>query len=187
MAKAVQNDVIMRKLAAVIFISTALFACKNKSKVAAVTPVAPTMASASTKPVASTAPKEVDSLLISYAQTPCFGTCPVYEIKVYRSGFTTYEGRQNTEYKGMNYTWLSKDQVKGIIQSAREAGFFTLKSEYDNNISDLSFHITYVKDKGEALKVTNKGGEIPEALKDTENIMRSTFKEIAWKPLESKK
>lgn len=173
---------LMKKLVVIlVFVSIGLIAlsCRNKAEVA--TPATATSTSSSQqKP-------QPDSLILSYERTPCFGRCPVFAIMVYKSGYTTYEGKMNTEYSGMNYQYMDLEIIKGIINRANEVGFFTLRDEYDGGVSDLPYRKTFVRYKSSSKKVVNKGGgDIPEGLSEIEGLIERTFKEVSWKPVPTK-
>ena len=50
---------------------------------------------------------KADSLFFSIERTPCFGACRAYSIKIYRSGFATYEGRMNVDLMGTHSTRIA--------------------------------------------------------------------------------
>ena len=39
-----------------------------------------------------------DSVLLLYSRTPCFGMCPVFELKVLKSGKAFYNGKNFTDF-----------------------------------------------------------------------------------------
>ncbi len=121
-------------------------------------------------------------LVFTYECTACFGTCPVYEIKVYDNGYATYEGKYYTEFIGLHSATISKDAIDRILSLATEIGFGSYKSEYKSDISDLPSRITGVVINGKLKKVIDRGGdEAPTELRDLEGLIESMTKDISWK------
>src|SRR5262245_38911323 len=59
-----------------------------------------------------------DSLFFHMERTPCFGRCPVYKLDVYRSGYATFDGSQNTPLIGQYRTWVSRDRMERLVREA---------------------------------------------------------------------
>src|SRR5688500_455564 len=64
-----------------------------------------------------------DSLVASIERTRCFGVCPNYSTKIYRSGYVLYEGYDHVPNVGRYYTWLTPQQLTGIGLKAEETGY----------------------------------------------------------------
>lgn len=149
--------------------------CKNREKVQ--------------QPVAqATAEKQADndSLVISYQRTPCFGQCATFEVKVYKSGYATFNGQHFIKPEGMNYQYVDMEYLMALAKDAKDAGFFTFQEKYAADIPDLPSTITYLHLGKEKLKVTNHHGQVPEALSTLEKKLDRYFKEVQWIALPNK-
>lgn len=82
-------------------------------------------------------PNPADSLFFSIERTPCFGKCPAYRIKVYRSGYATYEGISNVERLGMNLGHVGPDTMAILLKEAEAIGYFALQDSYDRQVTDI--------------------------------------------------
>jgi len=127
-------------------------------------------------------PTPKDTLVISFDKTPCFGRCPVYKIKIYASGFSTYEGINFAEKMGLYSTTFSQAQIEKIYRSALEIDYFNLDSEYNNpEISDLPSTISRINYNGKNQRIMARNN-VPEKLK----IFHETLAEIllgqGWQP-----
>lgn len=123
-----------------------------------------------------------DSLLIGFEKTPCFGRCPVYKVKVYQSGFATYEGLNFTEKLGMYSAHFTDEEIAGIFQSAAEIGYFTLDDKYDNQmISDLPSTISTLNSEDKKKRIVARVN-VPERLKNFHENLAITFQEKDWQP-----
>lgn len=116
-------------------------------------------------------------VIASLERTPCYGKCPVYEIKVYENGVVLYNGKNYTEKTGCWYRRISKKEVKGIQATFVSEGFSDFNNEYPQNKkspSDLpSCIVRYYYDNNLPKMVTDKGIDSPEGLKKLETMLDS--------------
>ena len=82
-------------------------------------------------------PNPADSLFFSIERTPCFGKCPAYRIKVYRSGYATYEVISNVERLGMNQGHVGSVTMAILLKEAEAIGYFALQDSYDRQVTDI--------------------------------------------------
>lgn len=123
-----------------------------------------------------------DSLVISFDKTPCFGRCPTYKVKVYASGFATYEGLNFSERMGLYSTRFTPEQIDKIYQAAKEIGYFNLKSEYnDPLVTDLPSTISRIHYNGEDKRIMARMN-VPEKLKIFHENLAVSLLEKDWKP-----
>ena len=123
-----------------------------------------------------------DSLVISFEKTPCFGRCPVYKIKVYASGFATYEGLNFAEKMGLYSTQLTQKQIENIYHSALEIGYFEMDSDYNNpNVTDLPSTISRIHYNGRDKRIRARMG-VPEKLQIFHENLAVTLLEKDWQP-----
>ena len=85
-----------------------------------------TTACSSTKPEKSSAAyggsSPADSLFFTLTKTPCFGKCPAYTVKVYRSGFSTYNGKSHVEKTGEHTAHVGTDTMALLLAKAEAIG-----------------------------------------------------------------
>lgn len=126
--------------------------------------------------------KENDSIFATLIKTPCFGTCPVYKLMIFKSGVALYEGIQHVEKKGRYLVSFSEEEMKKIEIKAIEINYFNLQDEYDSPVTDFPTTHTSLRLNGKAKNVSNRVGG-PKGLKELENyihetLMQKDFKEI---------
>jgi hypothetical protein len=122
-----------------------------------------------------------DSLLLSYERTPCFGRCPVFKIKVYESGYCTYQGVNFVEYMGFFYSRINAEELNTIYQLVNEADYFSLNDTYDNeNIMDLPAKIFRVDALGMDKRIVARTN-VPEALVNMATGIEALFQDTQWK------
>ena len=114
-------------------------------------------------------PEKNGQLLLTMERTPCFGGCPIYEVKLYENGLLLYNGKRFTPKTGCWYRRLSKADVKAVKAVFNVEGFMEMDAEYPKGkkapvdlpgcVLTFYFSSTAVK------KVTDKGWDTPEPLK----------------------
>jgi hypothetical protein len=88
-----------------------------------------------------------EDLLIELKRTPCYGSCPVYTIKIDKNGKGLFEGVENVEKTGNFSFSISKDELIELENDFVQVDFYRLKNIYDGQVSDLpTTYITYNKD-----------------------------------------
>jgi len=126
--------------------------------------------------------EQKDSLIIGFEKTPCFGRCPVYKVKVYQSGFATYEGLNFTEKLGMYSAQFSEEEIAEIFKSAIEIDYFSFEDKYDNPmISDLPSTISALKSEDREKRIVARVN-VPERLKNFHENLSVTLLEKDWQP-----
>ena len=109
-------------------------------------------------------------LIISLERTPCYGTCPIYKIKIFSDGSAFYHGERFVEKIG-NYEFsVSKETLNYILKKADEIGFFELEDKYTANITDLPKTITFIKNGKHRKRVVDYYGA-PKTLKEFESLV----------------
>jgi len=130
--------------------------------------------------VEPTSPK--DSLVVAFERTPCFGRCPVFKIKVYESGFATYEGLNFAEKIGLYSYKFSQSDLDNIYQMAEDVGYFDFEPEYiDLLVSDLPSVISKISLKDKSHRVRAQMGT-PESLNKFHQNLGILLNEKDWKP-----
>ncbi|MFN8698786.1 MAG: DUF6438 domain-containing protein [Flavobacteriales bacterium] len=130
------------------------------------------------------APVSVDSLLVSYSRTPCFGMCPVFDCMIFKSGYAIYRGRNFVNYIGFYYTQMDKTALQHIPEIAERIGYFNLEDVYDNpNVTDLpSVTTVMVGPKGRKTVMKRYGG--PKQLEELYQELDILIQQAIWKPLD---
>lgn len=159
------------------------FGCKSQKDAVSETADNAATAAPDTVVLVVEKPQEpIDSLVISFDKTPCFGRCPTYKVKVYDSGFATYEGLNFSERMGLYSTRFTPAQIDKVYQTALEIGYFDLKSEYnDPLVTDLPSTISRIHYKGQDHRIMARMN-VPEKLKIFHENLAVTLLEKDWKP-----
>jgi hypothetical protein len=111
-------------------------------------------------------------LLIELKRTPCYGSCPVYTLKIDKNGKGLFDGVENVEKIGRFIFSLSQDELVELENAFLQVDFYQLRNIYDAQVSDLpTTYITYNKD-GNRKKIMDYYGA-PEELRTLENRIQT--------------
>lgn len=176
----------IKHLLALLLISIA-FACKNKQQASNGTsgssPAPPPVVDQSGPRFGGAA--EADSLFFSLERTPCFGACQAYRIKIYRSGFATYDGRGNMEKMGMHSGIVPAEMMEDLLGKAERSGFFGLNDKYDAQVTDLPSTIIQINSNGRMKKVVARVGT-PATFKSFAEYAEGQLLPLNWKATEDR-
>lgn len=127
---------------------------------------------------------EEDSLFASIKRGFCYGTCPVFEIKIYNSGYTTLEGTRNIELIGNYSTTITTDQMRALLERAMSIGYMDMEDSYDNSmITDLPESITSIVVNGKRKQVLKRYG-FPKTLSEFEKMFDELLVSEEWTKLD---
>lgn len=175
----------MRQLFAIVFLSILLVSCGGTKETASNSDgeVTPTRVVDPTTPEGENAPPEMlinnDSLFASIERTPCYGTCPHYSIKIYKSGLVIYEGKRFVNKEGKHKAFLSNDKLLEIDKYAIELGYYNLKDRYEDQVTDLPSCTTRLNGS-KADKSVFHYGKGPDALVKFEKYLDGLFARKEW-------
>ena len=109
---------------------------------------------------------ELNQLTISLEKTACFGTCPVFKIKIFKNGKGIFEGKKFVKKTGLIDFKLSQQEIQKILVKAENIKFPEMLDEYSEKITDLPTTYIQIKEK----KIKDYFGA-PKKLKDLETLI----------------
>jgi len=110
----------------------------------------------------------------------CFGTCPVFEFKLFENGLATYTGTANVENIGTFQAKNTQALRDSILSAAENIGFIMLLDNYDNQfITDLPA-TTYSLKVDDRQKVVVCRFGCPESLIDFGNRVQKWVEAVEW-------
>lgn len=123
-----------------------------------------------------------DSLQMAFSKTPCFGQCPVYDVKVYDSGYAVWEGKNFTERMGVYTTTVSAAERQKFFAEAESRGFYQFDEKYDNPmVQDLPSSSLMLRRDGARHRVTIRIN-IPNEVKNYFADAQEFFEGLDWQP-----
>ncbi|MEI6410524.1 MAG: DUF6438 domain-containing protein [Bacteroidota bacterium] len=78
-------------------------------------------------------PDLVHNPVLEMSKTPCFGSCPVFVVKVYANGVVQWEGTKNVSRHGKFTAFVPADWIADVIKTAENQGFYKMAHRYPAN------------------------------------------------------
>jgi hypothetical protein len=75
-------------------------------------------------------------LTVSMQRTACFGTCPVYTVRIYEDGLVEYTGTRFVKLAGAQSWHIEPAAVRALVAEIDKAGFFEMRDEYTAPVTD---------------------------------------------------
>jgi hypothetical protein len=78
-------------------------------------------------------PDLVHTPVLEMSKTPCFGSCPVFVVKIYASGLVQWEGIKNVRRIGKFTTDVPAGWLDDLLKTAENHGFYKMAHRYPSN------------------------------------------------------
>ena len=123
--------------------------------------------------------KTKEKPVITMVRGGCFGTCPVFELRFYKSGKIEFDGKLYVAKIGLARKKVSKATIKKLITAFNDAHFGDLNDEYTSPATDgptitVSFY------DGKKVKKVKDYIEGPENLKRLEELLMNMVEQQGW-------
>lgn len=111
--------------------------------------------------------------LATLERTPCFGTCPVYKVSIFRDGTVEYVGERFVKVQGRATGHITAEQLTQLRALFQQSGYLQLGDSYErHDVTDQpSAHTSYSPAPGQTKSVRHYLGDrsAPRALIDVED------------------
>jgi hypothetical protein len=126
---------------------------------------------------------KTDTLFASLDRGYCFGTCPVFTLKIYQSGYAEFEGKANIEMIGVFHATFSQSQMDELVEVAKRINYMSFEDTYDNpRVTDLPSHTSSIVIDNRRKQVTRRIN-YPESIVVFEKKMEELMKDLKWQQL----
>lgn len=123
---------------------------------------------------------ENDTVAYQLYKGGCFGTCPIYTLRIYNSGKAEYEGIRHGDMIGVHTAMLDKTTMATLKTAFANSDFFSLQESYESRIPDLP--ITKLMFNNGTKTHNTEGKEtLPQRAKDLAKMMSEIVKNNTWK------
>ena len=109
-------------------------------------------------------------LRFSLSKGVCFGTCPVYELKVYHGGMAVFVGLQNTPKLGEWEKKLEKEDYKKLEEAFEKTDFANYPSEFKSRIPDFPM-VSIGYHDGNEFRIVSGKEDRPDALMQAQFVL----------------
>jgi hypothetical protein len=83
--------------------------------------------------------------VITLSRTMCYGTCPVYSLKISGDGTVVYNGEKFVRVTGKQETAISDEKIRQLVAEFAGANYFSLKDSYvEISVTDLPYVTTSI-------------------------------------------
>jgi hypothetical protein len=108
--------------------------------------------------------RSFDKIIVS--TSGCYGSCPVTDIIISKSGEIIYNAEMYVNKKGLFKSKISKEYFFKIETDFKKANYINLKDEYiANHTDDMTLTITFIENNQIIKTITDYGRESPTELK----------------------
>jgi len=122
-----------------------------------------------------------DTLFAMLKRGFCFGTCPVYTVKIFQSGYATYIGQANVDKIGEFVGLVSQEQLKHIRDVAVDINYWSFDTLYNEpKIADIPAITTSITLDGMRKTVVRKIN-FPLSLLRIEDAIDSLVATTIWR------
>jgi hypothetical protein len=124
-----------------------------------------------------------EELVITLEKTACFGTCPVYSLKIKGDGTVIYAGEDFVQIQGIQEATINRDAIERLVTEFEKADYFSLNDSYtDFGISDMPSVNTSISIGGKTKAVKHYLGDLnaPEQLTELENKIDEIVNSAQW-------
>jgi hypothetical protein len=127
-------------------------------------------------------PTDISTLEIVLRRTACFGSCPIYSIKIEGSRAITYEGEGWVKEMGVHTSRIPAVDVRRLAEQFISKGYFKFCGTY-GAASDLPGTVTTIRWAGVRKTVNNHGGfvgTIPKELFELQDAIDEAANSLQW-------
>lgn len=149
----------------------------------------PTVPASTAPPIASPV-QPLDALphaIFSLHKTPCYGKCPVFDVRFMSDGRVTWWGRQHTERVGHYEAFVTPATLARITEQIQSQQYFDLRATYptdaDRILADIPQTITKAQIDGRVWQVTNNY-DAPSTLHQLERFIMRELDQLVWRKVE---
>jgi hypothetical protein len=134
----------------------------------------------------SSTTEDYSKTTIVYAETPCFGECPVFSMRLDGATMTaTYKGEANTSKIGTYTKPISNTEFSRFMEALEKARFNKLDNEYMGRVPDFPIKEITVTTDGKTKKVRDRS-EAPPELGELEQVFKNFANTDDWTKVEAK-
>lgn len=118
-------------------------------------------------------------LLVEMGKSACFGTCPVYTLKVFDNGRVEYHGVIHTNKMGVYSRQLTENDFYPLVRELRATKLEQYDDLYTSGATDFPM-TTITHHQGDSAKTVKGDFERPEAVQNLEKTLTAIADSGEW-------
>ena len=122
-------------------------------------------------------------VFLRFKRTPCYGTCPWFEVVILQNGLATYKGEKFVDKIGTFQTTFTPAELKNILRYAYIINFFELPDTlppFRQPPADLPKTIVFIQHSGRAKQVVDNKMDTPAEVTGFENYVDNLINAKNW-------
>lgn len=123
------------------------------------------------------------SVSFSLERGPCFGNCPSYQLHIGGEGVVTYVGKTYVGVEGTRIDRISPEAVQRLLQSFKDADFFSLDNSYAMLVTDCPRYVIGITIGNTSKTIVDYVGEevgMPDSIKKLEEEIDTVTSSAKW-------
>lgn len=119
---------------------------------------------------------------VEFSAGPCFGACPIFEMKIDGNGNAELDAKRFNDITGNFKGTIKKAQMDSLAMLIKKADLLKLSDKYSARITDMPSYTLSVRFKdGKFKTIADYGPSGPEALKEIYRFITSLRQSQRWK------
>lgn len=119
---------------------------------------------------------------VDFRTSPCFGTCPVFNMSIDKDGVAVFDAKRFNDVTGEHKGTIKKEQLDSLFTMINKAEIMSLEDKYTVQITDMPGYLLSVKfTDGQTKTISDYGPSGPEPLKKIYNFIESLRGSQEWK------
>jgi hypothetical protein len=125
-----------------------------------------------------------DQSFVTLERTMCFGSCPVYKITLFGSGWVKYEGTRYVCETGLDFAMVDRPVARKLISDLARSGYFEIDWKRTHDWTDAPWAITQlsVGEKSRALEDYHGNRNVPQLMRRFEETIDEVAGTARWLP-----
>ncbi|MFP9099664.1 DUF6438 domain-containing protein [Flavobacterium sp. RHBU_24] len=124
--------------------------------------------------------EKYDAIIVS--ASPCFGSCPIADVRIDRNGTVTYQGSYNNLKNGNFTATISAKDYLALEREFKKAGIDSLETYYAaTHTDDQTITVTFIKDGKIYRTISDYGFQSPSELRSACNQARFLYQQLELK------
>ena len=118
---------------------------------------------------------------VELERTHCYGTCPVYRVRITANGDLDWDGERFVAVTGHAHAHVDGAKAVALLEHFQQAGFFSLCAGYTRFVTDSPTHLTSLRIGGETKQVSDYASSAPAWLGSLDNEVDALADTHRWR------
>lgn len=120
---------------------------------------------------------------IGLSRGMCYGTCPVYSVRLFSDGRAEFTGEHFVDLLGDHRAHIDVADFELVALAIAHLRFGNLRRTYAVDYTDAETTTTWIVQRGRRRTVEDYGGAGPQRLRQIESLVDDSAAELKWLPI----